>query len=52
MTYTDWGKDVLESYGLVVNGVFSPVASNDYFPISQVEINKFKKIIREVILVL
>jgi len=44
MTYTDWGKSILEEYGLKVNGVFSPVASNDFFKIPQKEIDKFKNI--------
>lgn len=43
MTYTDWGKDILEDYGLSVDGVFSPVASNEFFKIPQIEIEKFKE---------
>lgn len=43
MAYTDWGKKVLEDYGLKVNGVFSPVASNEFFKIPECEVEKFKQ---------
>lgn len=45
MSYTDWGKGILESYDLRVDGVFSPVASCDFFPIKKEEIDKFKKVL-------
>lgn len=45
-TYTDWGKTVLESYNITVNGVTPPVASDDFFPISLYEITKFKESIK------
>lgn len=41
ITYTDWGKSVLESCGLKVNGVASP-ASSDLFPINKDNIKHFK----------
>jgi glycosyltransferase involved in cell wall biosynthesis len=45
MTYTDWGKNILEGYNLKVDGVFCPVASCDFFPIHKIEIDKFKNIL-------
>lgn len=42
-TYTQWGKEVLESYNLKVDGVTPPVASNEFFPVSQEEVKKFRQ---------
>lgn len=41
ITYTDFGKEHLESYGLKVDGVASP-ASTDLYPIKKENINQFK----------
>lgn len=42
ISYTQWGKEVLEETGLKVNGVASPSASEKYFPIPVDSIEKFK----------
>ena len=44
-TYTNWGKEVLESYDINVHGVTPPVASNEFFPINQKDIDIFKSMI-------
>lgn len=42
ISYTNWGKDLLESHGLKVDGVASPSASSNYFPVERGLIEKFK----------
>lgn len=42
-TYTEWGKSILESYDLKVDGVTPPIAASEFFPVKIDEINEFKK---------
>lgn len=45
VSYTEWGKNVLENYNLKVDGIMPPVASDDFFPAKQDQIELFKKTI-------